>query len=124
LSLDEFMTQLRHNLSDSDFHEMSKFIEGLKATKGVELVLGKGDKIPTLGVCTKLGEGLSIEANGKAWFSYFNVNIKPPKLNLPEEKTVQIRKLLNEPKKEWYYIKAKNINQILTSQKPTRSAME
>lgn len=108
-SLDEFMTQLRQNLLDDDFQEMSAFIEELKATKCVELILGKGDKIPTLGVCTKLGEGLSIEASGKAYIAYSNVNVKPPKPNLPEEKIVEIRKLLNEPKLEWHYIKAENL---------------
>lgn len=29
--------------------------------------------------------------------TYYNVNVKPPKPNLPEDKIVEIRKLLNEP---------------------------
>ena len=97
------------------YKEMSAFIEELKSTKCVEFILGKGDKIPTLGVCIKLGGGLSIEASGKAYMAYSNVNVKPPKPNLPEVKIAEIRKLLNEPKREWHYIKAQNLKDRIST---------
>jgi hypothetical protein len=114
----ELMEELRQNLSDSDFNEMSAFFDELKATKGIELTFGKGDRVPTMEVnFTKFGPTvgpLGIEASGRCWIAYFNVNVKPPKPILPEEKAIEIRKLLNEPKRMWHYIKAKDIKDCIS----------
>lgn len=113
-TLQEFKQALKKNLSNTDYQHLISFIEKLKEDKDLELHLGRG-KHPTLTIYfKKLGIApLGIEANGKAWVSYYNVNIKPPELLLPEETVVKLRQLLQDPKKLWHYIKAENTQQLV-----------
>jgi hypothetical protein len=48
-----------------------------------------------------------------AYIAYFNVNVKPPKPLIPENKISEIRKLLNEPEKQWNYVSAVNMSDLL-----------
>jgi hypothetical protein len=115
-SLEEYLEKAREKISDDKFRELSDFIEEIRSVQGVELKLGRGDKIPTLGIYfRKLNAALiGVEAtSGKAYIAYFNVNVKPPKPLMPEEKIREIRRLLNEPEKLWHNISASNTSELL-----------
>jgi hypothetical protein len=116
-SLEEYLERAREKLSDDEFHELSSFIEEIRSVQGVELKLGRGDKIPTLGIYfRKLNAApLGVEATTrKAYVAYFNVNVKPPEPLMPEDKVKEIRRLLNEPEKAWHYISASNMGELLS----------
>jgi hypothetical protein len=49
-SLKEFLDRLRKVLPDDEFEEMSSLIEELGQAKGIELILGKGKRNPTVNV--------------------------------------------------------------------------
>jgi len=115
-SLEEFMTKLRDKVSAGEYQKLQEFVEELKTTKGIELVLGRGHKVPTLGIyIERLGNApLGIEATGRATMAYYNVNMKPPKPNFSEDKISEMRRFLGEPKKKWHYIKASNITALVS----------
>jgi len=46
--------------------------------------------------------------------AYYNVNVKPPRPNLPDEKISEIRKLLKESMKKWHYIKASDMRTLIS----------
>lgn len=119
-SLEEFRNRLKENLPKNDYNEMSKFVDDLRAVENIEFQTGKGSKIPTLGIYfKKLGPvaPVAIEATGKAYISYYNVNIQPPEPLLPEDKTKEIKKFLGEPEKMWRYVKASNTKELVNKLK-------
>jgi len=114
-STEEFMAKLREKVSAREYEELEEFINELKTMEGVGLVLGRGHKVPTLGIyIERLGNApLGIEATGRATMAYYNVNVKPPKPNFSENKISEMRKLLGEPKKKWHYIKASSVTTLI-----------
>ena len=60
---------------------------------------------------------LAIEATGKAYIAYFNVNLQPPEPLLSKENAQEIGKILGESEKMWHYIKASNILDLINKLK-------
>lgn len=116
-SIQEFMSKLKENVSDSEFMQLKAFLEEISQREGILLQTGKGDKIPTLGIgCKKQGDRfpLNIGADGKASITYYNVDAKPPyPPQMSEEAIRRIRTLLGEPKKQWHNISASSMAQLV-----------
>jgi len=119
--LEEFMSELKENVKDNEFKIFQEFIESIRDLDGIQLETGRGDRIPTLGLgFKKFGTfPIGIEATGKAYVCYYNVNAKPPKPLLPINLIEKIWKLLGAPKtkngemKKWHYIKASNSAELI-----------
>jgi len=115
-SFDEFMDELKKGLSAEDFQEFKTFLDELQKTQGVDIKAGRG-KIPTItigfGEKSNNDYPIGIYANGKAWISYKNVNMQPPKPILNEEKAEKIRALLGGKSRQWHEIKASSIKELL-----------
>lgn len=115
-SIPEFLDKLKENISETDYQQLKAFIDEIRSMRGIDIQTGKGTKVPTIGIGSiKLGNiyPLAIEATGKAYIAYFNVNVKPPQPIIEEKKTKEIRELLNEHEKMWHYIRTSSTGDLL-----------
>jgi len=113
-SLNEFLEQAKKELNHVDFQEVKSFIEALATIKDVEIKPGRGKEACINVYFRRYGIApITIDCKGKASITYYNVNVKPPEILLPEHKVAKIRKILKEPKKMWHYIKAENIKDLM-----------
>jgi hypothetical protein len=115
-SIQEFMSKLKENVSDPEFTQLKAFINEISQMDGVLLQTGKGKKIPTIGIGFKQqGDQfpLNLEATGKAFIAYYNVNAKPPYPLMREETMRRIKDLLGEQKKQWHYIRASTTTELV-----------
>lgn len=110
--LDEFKLRLKDTV-------LAQFVETLLANDSLFFETGKGKKVVTLGIGVD-GKNypLVIEETGKAYFAYYNVNIKPPVPLLSDGKIKKIRDFLSESSKlpkprQWHYIKTTNTIQLI-----------
>jgi len=114
--LEEFKDRLKER-------EILELINGLQTAESIRLQTGKGKKVATLGIGVDgLIYPLWIEDTGKAGIAYFNVDVKPPKRQLPEDKIREIRDFLSESKRKpkprlWHYIEAQNTIELLNKLK-------
>jgi hypothetical protein len=118
-SVDEFMGKLKQNLPNEDYTQLKNFIDELigMRDKGVELQTGRGRKVPTLGIgfgkLSDMEYPIAIEATGKAWIAYKNVNVSPPKQIINKEKAEEIRRFLKGTSEAWHYIRAGNTTDLI-----------
>lgn len=118
-SIEEFLSRSRDSLSEEDYLQMKNFIDELDSMKdkGVEIQTGRGRKIPTLGIgfgkLSNMGYPLGIQADGKAWIAYKNVNVTPHKPIIEEEKAKEIRRLIDGTSNKWHNIKASNTTELI-----------
>jgi len=128
-SIDEFIDKLKHSLPLEDYVQLKSFIDELNnmRDKGVELQTGKGKKIPTLmigfGKLSNMGYPIVIEATGKAWIAYKNVNVSPTQQIINEDKAKAIRHFLGGTSEAWHYIRAKNTTDLVDKLKKTVNAI-
>jgi hypothetical protein len=120
-TLEEFKEALRSRVGERDFKMLWSFVDEVSKLDGIGLQTGMGKKVPTLGIIIKKLEvcPLVLEATGRAYIVYYNVNAKPPKPLIPENLAKRIWRMLGEPKtktgkmKEWHYLEASDTAELV-----------
>jgi hypothetical protein len=116
-SIEEFIECSKQNLPEKDYLQVKSFIQELKDTRGIQIMTGKGKKIPTLGIgfgkLSAMEYPLVMQANGKAWIAYKNVNVKPPEPMIEEEKAKKIMRLTGGKSDKWHNIEASSTGELI-----------
>jgi hypothetical protein len=111
----EFMDQLRKNITIQDYEKIKKFLDEISAMNGIRLQTGRGGTTATMKIGFMKDHDilypLSFEASGRCLIGY---KASKNKRNMTEKKEDDIRNILNNHKKnEWHIIKSSDIDDLI-----------